>query len=333
MINRIKPIIANSVITHQLKLFAFRQRSQAMLGELSKVPIVKSGVETISGKTIPFVVLNDDIILFGMYPTEFEKRVFHKWMDRINPNINEEAVRLAMDVILRYQYPHAMPHLTMPYSRRQRTCFHPQHIETISDLPNLTMDQKRSLLEVFMPKRGESFLDAGAYIGFGVVRMARELGAQSKVIAVESDPEASFLLDINVKANNLSNVVIVSKSISDQDGFASFHKTERQANSLIAGMVDAESTIRVPSTTIDTLMKELGVDSLDRASITINGAELEAVNGMKTTLERSQRLKISIAGWYKRNGRRICDTLSLILQGYGYNVATGQKGALFAWKS
>jgi hypothetical protein len=46
----------------------------------------------------------------------------------------------------RYFYPHAMPHLTMPYRRRRRkTAFHPQHVETISDLPILAPEEKNML--------------------------------------------------------------------------------------------------------------------------------------------------------------------------------------------
>ena len=232
-------------------------------------------------------------------------------------------------MVLRYLYPHALPQLTMPYSLKERQCFHPQHSETIGDLPSLSTEQKKKIKKIYSLKPGESLLDIGAYMGYGTVRLSKELGASSKIIAVEADPDALWLLQHNLNHNRIENVTVVTKAISNKKGEAIFFKTKRQANSLIQDVVGLTTKVPVETTTVDEI---LGGDCVDAISITINGAEVEAIEGMSDTLERCKHLRLSIAGWYKRDGIRICDIISPIFHKAGFNVEVGRKGGVLAWK-
>jgi FkbM family methyltransferase len=319
-------------ITYQVNLERFLRKRQLMKIELSRVPVVESGSEKINGQDVPYVMLENNTVLYGRLSTDLEREVYQRWKKDIKPGIREETIQVAMDVVLRYLYPHAMPHLTMPYPRSQRACFHKQHIETIMDLPDIKDEEKQNLVEKFLVKKGESFLDIGAYMGYGTVRMARELDVGSRILAVEADPDSVWLLEQNVKANNLSNVSIIHKAVSNSDGTASFYKTGRQANSLISEVVSSEHEIQIPTTAIDSILKGAGMDSVDRISITINGAEVEAVQGMEATVKQSRNIRISLAGWYKRDGRRIADIVSPLLKEYGLHVAIGREGGVLAWK-
>jgi len=322
----VKPII------NSLKLQKFLVQNLALKKELSTLPLVHSGVETVSGRTLPFVVLEDQTVLYGRFPTEQEKNVYLNWESQISKHISQDTIRVAMDVVMRYFYPHAMPHLTMPYSRSQRRHFHNQHIETIKDLPNMSEMQKEELLKVFSVRKGETFLDVGAYMGFGDVRMSREIGPEGRIIAVEADEEARFLLELNVKTNNLANVTVVPAAVSDHEGYQTFYKTERQANSLISDVVNSDKSYTVKTLTIDDILNNNSLPSANRISLTINGAEVEAVDGMKATVENSDFLRISAAGWYKRNGQRISDILAPKLRAYGLDVVIGRAGGILAWK-
>lgn len=319
-------------IASRVKLEMFLFKHGTMKKELAKVPVVHSGVEKVDGREAPFVVLDSRAVLYGRFPSDRERQVYGRWRESIPLSIREETVRVAMDVVSRYLYPHAMPQLTMPYPRDQRRCFHKQHMETIRDLPGLSEEQRKLLLKRFEVAKGESFLDVGAYMGYGTVRMAKELGKDSRIVAVEADPDSLWLLEQNIKANDLCNVLIVPKAVSNRDGMARFHKTGRQANSLVSGIVHSENAIEVPTMTIDGIVKMAGVEPVSRISITINGAEVDAVDGMRSTVERSNHVILSIAGWYKRNGRRISDIVAPALQGYGLQTAVGRDGGVFAWK-
>lgn len=220
----------------------------------------------------------------------------------------------------------------MPYSRNARRCFHLQHIETIEDLPGLSSAQKNELKDIYLPKPGESFVDVGAYIGMGTIRMSKEIGANAKIIAIEADSDSLELLESNILRNNLSNVTIVPKGVWSRECISDFHKAGAQANSLIDNIVNSKDVVPIKTTTLDTIIQNSDVGCVDIISITINGAEVEAVEGMKETLKRCNAIRLSIAGWYKRGNKRICDIISPILRELGLNVVVGQKGGVLAWK-
>jgi len=190
------------------------------------------------------------------------------------------------------------------------------------------------LKETFIPKPGETFLDVGAYMGYGAIRMSKALGVTGKVIAVEADPDARQLLEYNVQRNHLTNIVIVPNAIWDKDAVTmDFNRSGRQSNSLVNSVVLASANaIPVHTVTIDTLLQKHTNGCVSIASITINGAEIEAIRGMKRTLRQCKHVRLTIAGWYERNGMRICDIVSPILRQEGFHVHIGKKGGLLAWK-
>jgi FkbM family methyltransferase len=323
--------LPNSRIKNTL-LWLFCRSRKALVSELAKVPVVQSGCAEVDGEQTPYVVLNDGTVLHGRWPTAFERELYRYWRYAVAPAVTEDTFRVAIDVIYRYLYPHAMPQLTMPYSRRARRCFHSQHVETIEDIPGLSLESKNELKRIYSLKHGESILDIGAYMGYGTVRLGKELGPSSKIYAVEADPESLWLLAHNVRCNNLSNVVIVPHAVSNREGESQFYKTSRQGNSLITDVVNSSHTVSVQTTTVDAILRNLNGHCVDLISITINGAEVEAVEGMQDTLKHCDHLRLSIAGWYKRNGRPIAEIISPILREHGFDVVHGQKGGVLAWK-
>jgi len=82
---------------------------------------------------------------------------------------------------------------------------------------------------------------------------------------------------------------------------------------------------------VDTVTQGMNVKSL-LISITINGAEVEAVEGMKDNLARCRHIRLSIAGWYKRGNQRICKIILPMLKESGLSVFIGRKGGVIAWK-
>lgn len=323
----------DSKLKRHLQWMYFAQKNKALLAELSRITVVQSGCESLREHQAPFVVLKDGTVLYGKWPSRFEREIYTRWQDSIAPAVTEDTIRVAIDVILRYLYPHAMPQLTMPYSRRARKCFHLQHIETIEDLPGLSRARKNELKEIYSSKPGESFLDIGAYMGYGTVRLSKELGEGATIIAVEPDLDSLWLLEHNILCNSLSNVTIIPKAVWNREGgVLSLHKSGRQASSLIGDVVISHGVVRVQTTTVDVILKDVDWGCVDIISVTVNGAEVEAVEGMKDTLQRCKHIRLSIAGWYKRGDQRICDIILPILREYGLEVAVGRKGGVLAWK-
>ncbi|MDP6952966.1 MAG: FkbM family methyltransferase, partial [Alphaproteobacteria bacterium] len=107
-----------------------------------------------------------------------------------------------------------------------------------------------------------------------------------------------------------------------QSGFA-------QANTLVAELHHGEETRRVRTVSVDALVAEHGLSRLDMLSLTLNGAEIEALEGADETLA-GLRPRVRLAGWYERGGRRIADIAREILERHGYRVFVGPHGNLMA---
>jgi len=150
---------------------------------------------------------------------------------------------------------------------------------------------------------------------------------------VEPDPDSLRLLECNVLHNNLSNVTIIPKAVWNKEGAGlDLHKAGHQASSLIVDAFDSHDTVSIQTTTVDAILKDEDGSCVDIISVTVNGAEIEAIEGMKDTLQRCRHIRLSIAGWYKRGDQRICDLISPVLRDSGLEVAVGRKGGVLAWR-
>jgi len=118
-------------------------------------------------------------------------------------------------------------------------------------------------------KTSDIVVDAGANIGIFTLLAAKKA---KMIIAVEPDPENFEYLEKNVKLNNAKNVILINKAISNYvgDGFIS-------GRGLSAAL--SHKGIPVKVTTIDEMIRELGLVSFDVLKIDIEGAESKALSG------------------------------------------------------
>lgn len=80
--------------------------------------------------------------------------------------------------------------------------------------PELTKYLKENL------KRGQTFIDVGANVGYFTLLASQLVGPEGKVYAFEPGQEAFQLLVKNVEFNKCTNVVLIQKAISSQTGRA-----------------------------------------------------------------------------------------------------------------
>jgi len=174
-------------------------------------------------------------------------------------------------------------------------------------------------------------IDAGAFMGLGAMRIARMVGESGKVVSLEAQPENLRLLRRNIEANCLSNVEIIGCGVWKEPGECRLRCDSIQRNSLVGGVVNEDSAIVVRTETIDAVVRRLSLPRVDLVSMTINGAEPEAVEGMNETL-RTHSPNIVLAGWYRREGRPIHELITHTLSIRGYRTLVGPMGRVYAWK-
>lgn len=144
-------------------------------------------------------------------------------------------------------------------------------------------------------KPGDVVLDCGANVGV-FTRQVLELGA-AKVVAIEPAPENLECLRRNFKTEIESGRVIVyPKGVWNKDDELELNvdPANSAADSFVIKREGSHVVARVPLTTIDKLVVELGLPKVDFIKMDIEGAEPNAIDGAAETLKRFKpRLSLS----------------------------------------
>jgi FkbM family methyltransferase len=127
-------------------------------------------------------------------------------------------------------------------------------------------------------KSGSIVLDCGA--NYGTFTRRALLRGAAKVVAIEINPEvADAMRRTFAKEIREGKVVVYNKGVWDQDA-----ELELRGDSVV--IARAGPPVRVPVTTIDHIVSELQLTSVDFIKMDIEGAEKNALRGGKATLAK-----------------------------------------------
>jgi FkbM family methyltransferase len=134
-----------------------------------------------------------------------------------------------------------------------------------------------------------TIMDIGACEGIYAL-VASALAPDSKVVAVEPLPDAFKRLEANICLNKRP-IYAFEAACSDFDGSAPLYSNgcaNSTEASLVSGSVCKTSTCVVKTRTVDSLVKELGLSSVDLVKIDVEGAEPGVIKGMEDYLASSR---------------------------------------------
>ena len=164
-------------------------------------------------------------------------------------------------------------------------------------LPFNLAEQSRDIYSVpeVHVQTGDVVLDCGANVGV-FTRKALQAGA-SKVVAIEPAPENVECLRRNFKEEIArGRVVVYPKGVWDKDDTLTFHVDPHNsaADSFVIRREGGHELKQLPLTTIDKLVRELALDTVNFIKMDIEGAEVRAINGGRETIRRFRpRLALS----------------------------------------
>ena len=141
---------------------------------------------------------------------------------------------------------------------------------------------------------GMTFVDIGAHVGYYTLLGAEAVGKEGKVIAFEPEPYNLEILGKNVAMNDLTNVVVEDKAISDRSGPAEIflskvnygdHRTFRGRGTT----EESRPIVAIEATTLDEYVHRYEL-SVDVIKMDIQGAEPAALHGMRRTLAENENI-------------------------------------------
>ncbi|MCY4060848.1 MAG: FkbM family methyltransferase [Chloroflexi bacterium] len=164
-----------------------------------------------------------------------------------------------------------------------------------------------------LARPGMVALDIGAHIGYHTRLLARQVGANGRVIALEPHPRTFETLLQNTRG--MPNVTALQAAASQAAGSAELHDyllmsasgslhydqalAQQQRARMGAGDVAPRRAegfepqrYRVDTVAIDDCLDQLAIDRVDIVKMDIEGAELDALRGMRRTIANSPGLAL-----------------------------------------
>jgi FkbM family methyltransferase len=146
---------------------------------------------------------------------------------------------------------------------------------------------------------GDIVLDCGASDG-DFTREALEAGAKL-VVSIEISPVAVECLRLNLaKPIAQGRAIVYPKGVWDTEGSLTLNVSDSNfaANSVVLHPEGSHHDVEVPLTTIDKIVSELGLPRVDFIKMDIEGAEVRALAGARSTIARFKP-RLSIATEHK----------------------------------
>jgi FkbM family methyltransferase len=135
---------------------------------------------------------------------------------------------------------------------------------------------------------GMRVLDIGAHIGYFTLLAARAVGQSGSVYAFEPDPANFRFLSHNAALNGVEDVVTaVPQAVAGTSGVRPFFSNRK--NSVMSsfwGGGKHDGALRVECTTVDDFV---GPERIDVVKLDVEGAEVDALRGMRRTLTEARR--------------------------------------------
>lgn len=285
---------------------------------------------------VPIAKNKTGLVLRGFDNVARDKRLAIKTQfEKISKNI--EYFRLMSDIVTRYYFPHLQPTVSPmifgnpTVDQSYMEGFHGQHREAFDLSKNVKANNL--LGEVFRVKKTDIILDVGSFIGFGALATSKH-NPNGKIISIEADGDCYELLRKNVEDNDAKLIVPINAAVWNESGVEkSLASGGTQANSLLPHVIKQSTQNHsyklVLTKKIDDIVEELKLENVDMISLTINGAEPEAIMGAQKTLKK-YRPRLRFAGWYKIGDRTVASICKPMLKEIGYHVAVSKNNGVLA---
>ncbi|TFF87608.1 MAG: FkbM family methyltransferase [Promethearchaeota archaeon] len=181
--------------------------------------------------------------------------------------------------------------------------------------------------------QGDIVLDVGAFMGLSSIHLSKHVGPEGFVYAIE--PVIPDTLQKNLKANEVSNVKCLPFAVGEKKGDLEIEISDFIADSSITKREYTQEyytqTKNVEVRTIDSLVKELGLDRVDYVKMDIEGAEELALRGAEGVLKEFKP-KLSISSYHiDFENEPQHDKLVRLLKEYGYTLKEKRKSHIYAW--
>ena len=131
---------------------------------------------------------------------------------------------------------------------------------------------------------GMTFIDVGANKGDFTLLAARLAGSRGTVISIEPEPENHLILQRSIELNDYTNIRVLNIALSDRDGTANLQIGSTSGSHTLSPEFTGLRTVVVPTITLDGVVAEQQLGSVEMIKIDVQGLELAVLRGASQTL-------------------------------------------------
>lgn len=144
---------------------------------------------------------------------------------------------------------------------------------------------------------GTTVIDGGANVGWYTLRFARATGPRGRVFAFEPMPRTQRLLAHNLRVNGYRHVTLVPRALSGDSAPAClFLSTSNEGDHRVHDPDGTREAIAIDTITLDECLRDHD-DPISLIKLDIQGAEAQALDGMRRTLARHPETWIATEFW------------------------------------
>ena len=150
------------------------------------------------------------------------------------------------------------------------------------------------LLQQFL-KPGMNVVDIGGNLGYYALLEARTVGNAGRVIAIEPFAANFAQLSKNVYANGYGNILLHNVAVGAMNGAATMYIGKKSNWHALYPVPWKTREITVRVSTLDAVLDEHNLRSVDLIRMDLEGYEVEVIHGMRKTIENySPRLLVEL---------------------------------------
>ncbi|MDX2171537.1 MAG: FkbM family methyltransferase [Bacteroidota bacterium] len=160
-------------------------------------------------------------------------------------------------------------------------------------------DFEISLLRKYI-KKGDTVLDIGANIGYYAVMLSNCVGDNGKVYCFE--PDKTNFNHLEKATANYKNISILNKAVGPKtEKIKIYTSKELNVDHRTYQPEEYDKVIEIDAVSIDDYLtrgtEPIQVQKVDFVKIDIQGFEMQAIQGLKKTLENNQHIKLISEFW------------------------------------
>jgi FkbM family methyltransferase len=137
---------------------------------------------------------------------------------------------------------------------------------------------------------GMTFVDVGANKGDFTLLASNLAGNSGRVISIEPEPTNLSALNRSIALNGYDNIQVIPAALSDRDGTANLQIGATSGAHTLSSEFSGLRRVEVPTRTLDGVVAEQRLGSVDMIKIDVQGFELAVLRGASETLRANPRI-------------------------------------------